>query len=246
MLSDADDVVLWVESGGLGDHLIYSTLPELFARRGRRVYVSESTPIRNGEVRSLLYDENPFVAGWTDKPPNAGTGHAGETLIQGIRLRSIIEWVELAHGFPVSNRYPRIYYQPRFRPELVNVVLVDPRSTSQPFPRDRFECFVDRLGFRRDQLRVVWSKHSGPHGASTLGDCARIEATCLHDYIDMIYSCLAYVGTESGGSALASAIRQERKTPELYALTTTKSWNHHVYIFPNVTYMVVGGLQSDW
>lgn len=241
-----DDVVLWIESGGLGDHLIYSTLPELFARSGRRVYVSNRTPTRNGEVRSLLYDENPFIAGWTDKPPNAGTGLAGETLTQGLRLGSIIEWVELAHGLPVSNRYPRIYYQPRFRPELIDIVLVDPRSTSQPFPRDRFEGFVDRLGFRREQLRIVSSKHSGPHGVSTLANCAPIEATSLHDYIDMIYSCLAYVGTESGGSALASAIRQDRKAPELYALTSTKNWNERFYIFPNVTYMVVSGLQRDW
>ena len=222
--------------GGLGDHLIYSTLPELFAQRGRRVYVSESTPTRNDEVRSLLYDQNPFIAGWTGRPPNAGTGRVGETLLQGIRSGSVIEWVELTHGLPVSNRYPRIYYQPRFRAELIDIVLVDPRSTSQPFPRDRFEWFVDRLGFSREQLRIVWSKHSGHHGSATLTDCARLEATSLHDYIDMIYSCLAYVGTESGGSALASAVRQDRKTPELYAMTTTKNWNQHVYIFPNVTY----------
>lgn len=245
MPSDVD-VVLWVESGGLGDHLIYSTLPELFARNGHRVYVSNNTPTRNGDVRSLLYDENPFVAGWTDKAPNAGTGRAGDTLVHGIRLGSIIEWIELAHGLPITNRLPRIYYQPRFRPELIGAVLVDPRSTSQPFPRDRFERFVDRLGFRRDQLRIVWSKHSGSHGAAILADCPHLEAKSIHDYIDMIYSCLAYVGTESGGSALASAVRQDSKTPEVYALTTTKSWNHHVYIFPNVTYMVVGGLQNDW
>jgi hypothetical protein len=240
------DVVLWVESGGLGDHLIYSTLPELFARRGYRVYVSTETPTRNDEVRALLYDENPFVSGWSDKPPNAGTGHAGADLIRGIRLASIIEWIEIAHGLPATNRYPRIYYQPQFRADLANLVLVDPRSTSQPFPRERFEWFVDRLGFRSHQLRVVSSKHSGPHGVAALASCQRIQAATLHDYIDMIYSCLAYVGTESGGSALASAIRQDRSAPELYALTTTKSWNHHVYVFPNVTYMVISGLQPDW
>jgi hypothetical protein len=241
-----DDVVLWVESGGLGDHLIYSTLPELFARRGRRVYVSNSTPTRNDEVRSLLYEENPFVAGWTDSLPNAGTGRAGNDLIQGIRLASIIQWVELAHGLPATNRHPRIYYQPRFRLDLVDIVLVDPRSSSQAFPRDAFEWFVDRLGFPRDQLRVVSSMHSGPHGVDALSRCARIEAASLHDYIDMIYSCLAYVGTESGGSALASAIRQDGSSPEIYALTTTKNWNQRVYVFPNVTYTVVSGLQRDW
>jgi hypothetical protein len=241
-----DDLVLWVESGGLGDHLIYSTLPELFARQGRQVYVSKLTPTRNDEVRSLLYDENPFVAGWTEEPPNIGSGHAGHRLRECIRFASVIEWVEVMHGLPATNRCPRIYYRPRLRPELGSVVLVDPHSTSQPFPHERFEWFVERLGFSRDQLRVVSSKYSGPHGAGTLADCARIEAASLHAYIDMIYSCRAYVATESGGSALASAVRQDRKTPELYALTTTKSWNHHVYVFPNVTYTVIGGLQPDW
>lgn len=241
-----DDVVLWVESGGLGDHLIYSTLPELFARRGHRVYISNRTPTRNDEVRSLLYGENPFVTGWSDAPANAGTAHGGDRLIQGIRLGSIVEWVELAHGLPITNRYPKIYYRPRFRPDLIHAVLVDPRSTSQPFPADRFEWFVDRLGFQRHELRIVSSRHSGPHGAETLPNCARIEAHSLHELIDMIYSCMAYVGTESGGSALASSIRQDGKTPEIYALTSTKNWNMGVYIFPNVKYMVASGLQSDW
>jgi hypothetical protein len=79
------------------------------------------------------------------------------------------------------------------------------------------------------------AKHSGPHGVGTLVDCARIEATSLHDYIDMIYPRLAHVGSEPGGSALASAIRHDRKTRELYALTTTRSWNRRAYIFSNVT-----------
>lgn len=241
-----DDVVLWVESGGLGDHLIYSTLPEMFARRGHRVYIANSTPTRNDEVRSLLYDENPFVIGWTDRQPNIGTVRTVKSPVHRIRFAHTIEWVEFVHGLPATNRYPQIYYQPRFRSELIDTVLVDPRSASQPFPSDRFAWFVDRLGFRRNKLRVVLSKYSGKHGSDTLADCSRLDVENLHEYIDVIYSCRAFVSTESGGSALASAIRQAKETPEIYAVTTTKSWNHHVYTFPNINYIVLSGLQPDW
>lgn len=240
------DVVLWVESGGLGDHLIYSTIPERFARLGRRVYIARSTPTRNDEVRSLLYEENPFVAGWTDEAPNAGTAHAEVRISERHSFRSIIEWVEAAHGLDPTSLYPRIYYSPRFRADLSKVVLIDPRSTSQPFPAKRFDEFVARLKISREHALVVESSNSGPHGSHSLREYQRIGVKSLHDYIDMIYSCLVYVGTESGGSALASAVRQHSPLPYIYALTTTKNFNHGVYIFPNVKYTVIGGLQADW
>jgi hypothetical protein len=240
------DIVLWVESPGLGDHLIYSTIPELFARRGRRVYISNRVSTRNDEARKLLYDENPFVAGWTDQPPNAGTRRAEMSKTKVTHVPSPIQWVELAHGLPGLNRYPKIYYSPRFLAGLARTVLVDPYSVSQRLPPRLFESFLDRLGFQRDRMRVIRAPYSGPNGADVLLDSPPIRAANIHEYIDIVFSSGVFIGTESGGSALASAIRQDQPTPEIYALTSTLNFNERTYIFPNVAYMVAAGLQRDW
>jgi predicted ATP-grasp superfamily ATP-dependent carboligase len=105
---------------------------------------------------------------------------------------------------------------------------------------------LHRLSLPLDRVRVVSSPHSGDNGTDVLLDHTRIQAANIHEYIDIVYSCAAFVGTESGGSALASAIRQDQKTPNVYALTTTLNWNERMYIFPNVSYTVVSGLQRDW
>jgi len=241
-----DDIILWIESPGLGDHLIYSTIPERFARLGHRVFVSSKTPIRNDEVRSLLYDENPFIQGWSDQPANAGNSRPAREVPPNIRFRSIIEAFEFAHGLAGVNLYPNIYYVPRLIERFTNAIIVDPRTHSQPFPPDMFNSFVERLNFPKQHTYVVQTRHSGPNGSRSARAYRRIYIKSLHEYIDVLHSCLAYVGTESGGSGLASAIRKDRRNPELYAITTTKNWNDRVYIFPNVAYTVVSGLQPDW
>src|SRR5580698_2946134 len=233
------DIVLWVESSGLGDHLIYSTIPELFARRGFRVFVSNDITTRNAEVRALLYEQNPFIIGWTDRPPNAGTGHFKKGMLPNIRCASIIEWIERAHDLSPTHLFPKIYYQPRFRHEFAEAIIIDPHSISQQFPSHLFQSFVDNLRFPPKQMQVIKSRHSGPGGAGTLPHCPRVVVGSIYEYIDIIYSCQAFIGTESGSSALASAIRQTQPTPEIYALTTALNWNERVYIYPNVTYTIL-------
>lgn len=240
------DVVLWVESPGLGDHLIYSTLPELFARQRRRVYVSKTTATRNDEVRALLYDENPFVTGWNDAPPNAGTGFGNESGLKSFELASAIQYVEISHGFRGDNIYPRIYYKPRFIADLADAVLLDPHSVSQRFPAMLFERFLQRLNLPTDRMYVVSAPHSGEKGRDAIPSCPRLPASDIHEYVDMIHSCATFVSTESGASILASAVRQHHSAPNLHAITTTRNYNEHTYILPNIRYTVVGGLQRDW
>jgi hypothetical protein len=240
------DIVLWIESAGLGDQLIYSTIPELFARRGFRVFVSNKTTTRNEEVRSLLYDQNPFVSGWTDATPNAGTGYFAKGIAPAMRCASIIQWIERAHDLPPTNLFPKIYYQPRFRPEFADAVIVDPHSITQRFPPQRFQGFVDRLELPTERMQVLESRFSGQGGCGALPRCPRTRVNTIYEYIDIIYSCQAFIGTESGSSALASAIRQAQLTPEIYVLTTAFNWNQRVYIYPNVLYTVLGSSPRDW
>ena len=246
-----DDVVIFVESPGLGDHLIFSTLPEMFARRGHRVFVSTRCTFRNDEVKRLLYDENPFVSGWSDAEPNAGTKHGREGsshdfYFEGKRIRGTIPHIERAHGLPPTNLYPKVYYQPKWRPEFAGKVLADTRSSSQFFSAETFERFIDHIEVPHADLYRIESPHSGPHGVQSLSNQAVIRVADLHEYCDAIYSCKAFCSTEAGGHILASAIVGYNAEPELFAVTTSLNHKCAVFLFPNVTYCVVGNPIREW
>ena len=62
-------VIIDQEWGGLGDNLQFSTLPELLSAYGYEVYISTNNAYRNPEIKSLVWDKNPFVAGFADPDP---------------------------------------------------------------------------------------------------------------------------------------------------------------------------------
>jgi len=47
--------------GGLGDNLQYSTLPELFSKKGYDVYISNNNKVRNNEIFDLIWKMNPYI-----------------------------------------------------------------------------------------------------------------------------------------------------------------------------------------
>lgn len=55
--------------GGLGDNLQVSTIPRRFYEKFgyKGVYISNSVPWRNKEIKELVWDLNPYIAGFTDK-----------------------------------------------------------------------------------------------------------------------------------------------------------------------------------
>ena len=57
--------------GGLGDNLHFSTLPELFSKKGHEVYISENNAVRNAEIfdftknsRSTIVKSRPIPMNW--------------------------------------------------------------------------------------------------------------------------------------------------------------------------------------
>src|ERR1700678_4519099 len=118
---------------GLGDHGVFTTLPERFSQMGYNVYLDKDTQASNTEVLELLWEMNPFVKGLSDKKPNAGYGFSGVIQGKAYELTNAlpghpgIQAVERANGLPPPySLAPRIYYTPKKPPvDVSDVVLVD-------------------------------------------------------------------------------------------------------------------------
>src|SRR5215217_3152179 len=126
-LQDNEDIVIFQPWGGLGDNLQFSTLPEMFAARGRRVFISSKNVLRNAEIGQLVWNLNPFISGFSDAEPNAGSSVFYNK--KG-KYYSYIERIEIAHGLVPQNRYPRVYYEPKQRPDASGKILIDLSSIS--------------------------------------------------------------------------------------------------------------------
>lgn len=60
--------VLEVKHGGLGDHLIFSGLPELFAKKyNLDFHISNRSVFRDPQIRDFVWGDNPYV-NFSDKP----------------------------------------------------------------------------------------------------------------------------------------------------------------------------------
>jgi hypothetical protein len=241
-------------AGGLGDNLCFSTLPEMYARQGYTVLIGPPAvepAIRNPETKKLVWEMNPYVSGFTDK---RGISFTHREMHQWIwaqnGTKTLVQAMEALHGFELTHTYPKIYYQPRLRPELAETILADPTSISQSMRPDVFDAYVDHIcrarGYDSKRILVLTSRYSGLHGQQALLGHDRHQVRDIFEYADMIASCGVFIVSESGGMILASALRADEPTPEIFSLFTTHTYNDRLFLFPNVRHCVTGQLTSDY
>jgi len=134
-LLDCDRIVLAQPFGGLGDNLLYSTLPERFAALGKTVYIARKNVVRGQSAFDLVWGANPYVSGMIDEAPNAGDCcySAYATHGEGPRVKNIISRIEAAHGLEPLHTIPKVYYQPTLIEDLRDKIIVDVTSNSIGF-----------------------------------------------------------------------------------------------------------------
>lgn len=240
--------ILQAPVGGLGDGLLFSTLPELYAREGYKVLIdANKTRCRNNEVFDLLYMKNPFISGvhaGSDLPEGGeriGIVHEKSFFLAARRFRSPVECIEFLHGFEPMHDRPMIYYKPNIIDEWTNRVVIDPSSISQAFPPSVFDPFLARLQFDEEKF-VILSRNAGNGGSGSCAGIPVITAADIYEYIDIVASCKYFVCTESGSQSLAAAVREEGT----YAICTTMHMNSRLYVWPNVIYNATGQLSGDY
>ncbi len=233
--------------GGVGDHLVYSTLPERFTMLGYDVWLDAENTMRNGDMEAMIWHRNPYIRGTSDRKPNAGYCNQGRFYMTANRYPiGAIEAMERAHGLPPPySLAPKIYYTPRQMPDLSRFVLCDFNAISSRIGPDGLRGFTDRMQRRfpnkqfllvrfPETIAVPVTEAKGP--TITVADAAT--------YLDALHACHAWIGVEAGGQALAAAVRGEHDIYDLdarlpcVAMMSPKTFNSRGYTFRGVEYHV--------
>lgn len=236
-MSENKRIIIQQGYGGLGDHLQYSTLPEMYANQGYNVYISTENNYRNNDIFDLVWRHNPYIDGVSDLPPNAGN-------IKNEHIRwnldSWTEEIEVAHGFTEKlNKYPKIYYKPNYISDLSDTVLYDTTAISQPhyFP-DKIVVEHFSSAFKRypgKEIKKIEYLSIGNRNIPGFEHKTYTIAT-IYDLCDAIYSCKAFICLFSGSSVLSAAIKQDRPTPDIISITPNPHKSN--WKFENVEYNI--------
>jgi hypothetical protein len=230
-------IVICQRHGGLGDSLAFSTLPELFTERGHEVYIYRNTPLRNAQTHDIVWGLNPYVLGLSDDEPNVGTHD--EIHFPRRRLPGIVPYWEEFYLGQSYNLYPRVYYHPKFRKEFSGLTIVELNSVTYDY-----SCALDDVSvFIRgatEKENVVFIDNSKVSSRSIslpeLSGFPVYVPADIFDFCDIIMSCKKYVSLLSGGTALASALRQRESYPELVCCCPQEDWDNGAWVFANVEY----------
>jgi hypothetical protein len=223
---------------GLGDNLQVSTIPRKFYEKFgyNGVYICDHNRFRNPEIKELVWKNNPYILGFTDKQ--------GVSIINNnlIRYDGVTHWIanmEKIYGFePPYTSKPEIYYGFKLE-DFFNVkekVIVDLTCSNEnntmdkDFHRKRMKQYFDNL---EEQITVV--RFNNLKSNKTFTDYTSeiinkpveyIDVNNIYDYCDIIKQCKKYICSFSGNHCLAAAIRDN-----LTCFSPTQYFHMKYFIF---------------
>jgi hypothetical protein len=229
------DIIIYQPWGGLGDNLQYSTLPKLYTELGYNVYISKSNSCRNKEIKKLVWDLNPYIKGESELPPNAGSCKHYRMVYEDNCMKNM----ELCHGLSNGNsKYPEIYYKPNKIMDLENTLVYDVTSISVKYSNEYIQTTFNSVFKKYPELKrkLVRFNNIDNINVPFFSD-EIIEINNIYEYCDIISSCKVFVCLFSGNSVLASGIKGNNLTPEIYSFYSTPLPNQGkglMFVFDNI------------
>ncbi|MEK9767534.1 MAG: hypothetical protein VW683_01325 [Betaproteobacteria bacterium] len=237
-----DRVCLFTGFGGLGDNLMFSTLPERFAEIGKDFYIYKKNPFRNNEIKELVWDMNPYVKGY-DTSPNIGFQRTGNPYIP--KADNQIKSVEIHHGFEPKNEYGKIYYEPKELSDLEDKVIIDCSviTRSRDYPPSIRNKLIELAQKKHKSSDIVLLGYD--ESISSQNTDYDLKVDSIYHLCDIITSCAHYISLHSGGNYLACSLVKDTKMTELTCFigegTFNMLWhNGNQALFQNCTYVTVG------
>lgn len=247
-----EDIIIQAHAPGLGDNLLYATLPQLYTSRGHRVFVStlpapgHKEAFRNDEIRQIVWECNPYVKGFVEKEPNAGNVFVDLKYIKLAKQIGPIPAIERLHSFdPSGSHSPVVFYQPQMLDEWKDTTVIDPSSISQPISKDTFTDYAGWASRWHDlgpKFCVVKSRFHGQNGSDTLDYLRQYTVKDIFEYADILFSAKACLMNESGNQALSAALRDTGT----FACFTQMAYNDRIFVFPNVHHYITGRMTPDF
>lgn len=249
----SDEIFISAYHGGLGDNLQFSTLPEMFSKQGKKVYVWSQSYFRNQEIFDLVWEKNPYILGIKDGEWNAGDAPViGHKNITG---NCISNW-EALHGLEPTNLYPKIYYTPSGVQGLEKTMLVDLSSISTVYDNEVSKHLEDLQEQNPDITfrHVRFMKNLNPPKGSNIahdgvfrqyksGLQNFVDIYNIFQYCDVMYSSYGIISLHNGASHLSSAIKEYAPNLRSICLIPRSQYennkNRALFVFDNVEYIMV-------
>lgn len=166
--------------GGIGDNLQFSTLPELGYKFGVDVYVSNRNFYRNESIKNLIWDNNPYIKGFTDEP-----GNIGEYIDYSPTNNVIMNWEIKLFGEYINDS-PKLYYKPNLIVDYIDEIVIDSNAVSRPI---NFNNVIEN-----NKNAILLNK--------TYKDYKNKITNSIFEWIDIIYSAKKVICQYSGPSVI--------------------------------------------
>lgn len=209
-----ESLIIEIEYGGLGDHLLYSHIPRLVKKSGayKTVFLSNNSELRNEMHKKIIWEANPFLDGFTNKRG---------TTIRNIDKKSFIDWSqldgsnlnildEIAIKYGVSDgkkdHEPEIFYQPKLIDRFIGATIFDPNFVTSLYDaKSSLEFIRDYSEKNKANIDFQFS----PRGSCVGFDFPKhkiIEDESFEDFCNIIYSSKTIYCYSTGTAVLAAAL----------------------------------------
>jgi hypothetical protein len=205
-------LVIQVACGGLGDHLIYSSLPELLLKqKGIKTFISNESVFHSAAIRDFIWGLNPYVDFTNEK------GWFKDKTAEN-KFPSIDGYFQNLFGLH-GDGLPKVYYTANLVEQLKGKIIVDPScggagKANGYFEPDFYKRFIEYLKSHVSEFVLITHKHSGTK--NDLQELIRKEfkpecfsVSTIEELSDVLCSAEQRYLLHSGSASLAAALKLE-------------------------------------
>lgn len=224
--------------GGLGDELQFSTLPEMLTKAGHEVYLlvnsNEVQPLRNKEIKRLVWLDNPYIKGEIEGEWNLGDM---PNLYQNTEGDFIKNW-EKAFGLQSENSLPKIYYEPGYLTPQEGLIELGAISLKYN-PERVIEIVQDIVSNSCFKFKQIISDNQ-PNNI-VIPNVEKIEFSGLTNIYSALCNCKCFISLSSGLQSVAAAARRVNPKMKQYTIHPEKDseWilKSRLFVYPGVSYI---------
>jgi len=203
-------LVIQIPFGGLGDHLAYSSLPELlWEQKGIRTFISKKSVFRNQAICDFVWGYNPYVSFTEEK---------GWFTYEPLRtdLPTLDSYFQDLFGLK-GDGLPKVYYRPQSVEALKGKTIVDPSCGAAGKANGYFEqrFYEEYIRYLRKHISdFVLIKHAHDHHKTNLERIVEAafspevyEVNTIEKLADVLFSAKNRYLLHSGACSLCAALR---------------------------------------
>ncbi len=204
------ELVIQPICGGLGDHLTYSSLPELLLKqKGIKTYISNYSVFDSKAICDFVWGYNPHIE-FTDR-------------------KGWFTYQQLEHSFLTMDQYfqslfeldgdglPKIYYKPKIIEEIKEKIIVDPSFGQSGKANGYFEpkfqeMLIQYFKEKDEEFFLVIHKHNKKKNKLEqllleVFNPGYFEVETIEELANVLYSSKKRYLMYSGAASLTSALR---------------------------------------